>query len=137
VVVCFVHNVLDALLGLDGLLLLGGDALVVTIYVCQKKKKKKVLARKVHEHCQLAPPFNKALLSFSFSFLRGNTEELGQTSGSDKQVDGEERVVLGDDDERVSGPDQAGGGQGDVLRQGQVLGRAGQITDTGTDKCLE
>ena len=49
---------------------------------------------------------------FFFFFLLKDTVELGQSSGGDKQVDGEQAVVLGDNDKRVSRPDDTGSSQG-------------------------
>lgn len=43
--------------------------------------------------------------------------------------------VLRFDNEAPTGPYRAGACKGDVLRKGEVLGRARKVTDTGEDKC--
>lgn len=60
--------------------------------------------------------------------------DLDDSDDAEEEVDGGEQVVLGLDDEAPAGPDETGGGQGAVLLQGELLGRAGEVGDTGEDE---
>lgn len=59
---------------------------------------------------------------------------LRHADETEEEVDGGQEVVLGLDDEAPAGPDDAGGRQGGVLREGELLGGAGKVGDTGEDK---
>lgn len=59
---------------------------------------------------------------------------LDDADDAEEEVDGGEQVVLGLDDKTPAGPDEAGGGQGAVLLQGELLGRAGEVGDAGEDE---
>lgn len=60
--------------------------------------------------------------------------DLDDSDDAEEEVDGGEQVVLGLDDEAPAGPDETRGGQGAVLLQGELLGGAGEVGDTGEDK---
>ena len=59
---------------------------------------------------------------------------LDDADDAEEEVDGGEEVVLGGDDEAPARPDQAGGRQGAVLLQGEVLGGAGEVGHAGEDE---
>lgn len=56
---------------------------------------------------------------------------LGDADDAQEEVDGGEEVVLRGDDEAPPGPDDARGGQGAILRQRELLGRAGKVGHAG------
>jgi hypothetical protein len=60
--------------------------------------------------------------------------DLDDADDTEEEVDGGEEVVLGLDDEAPAGPDEAGGRQGAVLLQGELLGGAGEVGDAGEDE---
>ena len=60
--------------------------------------------------------------------------DLDDADDAEEEVDGCEQVVLGLDDEAPAGPDEARGRQGAVLLQRELLGRAGEVGDTGEDE---
>lgn len=81
-----------------------------------------------------------------------DTADLDNTDTSEEEVDSSEpspsvsfphyhnpgsryiQVVLGGDDHAPTSPDAASGHQGTVLSEGELLGRAAKIGDTGDDK---
>lgn len=63
-----------------------------------------------------------------------NARALGDAHETQEEVDGGQEVVLGLDDEAPAGPDEAGGGQGGVLGEGEFLGGTGKVGDTGEDE---
>lgn len=60
--------------------------------------------------------------------------DLDDADDAEEEVDGGQQVVLGLDDEAPAGPDEAGGGQGTVLGEGEFLGGAGEVGDAGEDE---
>lgn len=63
-----------------------------------------------------------------------DTGDLDDADDAEEEVDGGEQVVLGLDDEAPAGPDDTRGRQGAVLLQGELLGRASEVGDTGDDE---
>jgi len=59
-----------------------------------------------------------------------NPVQLDNTSQTNKAVNCSQRVVDGDDDQRVAYPDRTGSCQSEILGNGQLLGWPLQITDT-------
>lgn len=60
--------------------------------------------------------------------------DLDDADDAEEEVDGGEQVVLGLDDEAPARPDEAGGGQGAVLLQRELLGGATEVGDAGEDE---
>lgn len=60
--------------------------------------------------------------------------DLDDADDAEEEVDGGEQVVLGLDDEAPARPDEAGGRQGAVLLQRELLGRAAEVGDAGEDE---
>lgn len=60
--------------------------------------------------------------------------DLDDADDAEEEVDGGEQVVLGLDDEAPARPDEAGGGQGSVLLQRELLGRAAEVGYAGEDE---
>jgi len=65
---------------------------------------------------------------------RQDAGDLDDADDAEEEVDGGEQVVLGLDDEAPARPDEAGGSQGAVLLQRELLGRAGEVGDAGEDE---
>lgn len=59
---------------------------------------------------------------------------LRDADEAEEEVDGGQEVVLGLDDEAPAGPDEARGRQGAVLGEGEFLGGAGKVGDSGEDE---
>lgn len=59
--------------------------------------------------------------------------DLDDADDAEEEVDGGEQVVLGLDDEAPARPDDAGSGQGAVLLQRELLGRAAEVGYAGED----
>lgn len=66
--------------------------------------------------------------------VHGNAGQLCDADATKEKVDGGKEVVLRGDDEAPARPDGAGGGEGGVLGQGELVGRAGEVTDSGEDE---
>lgn len=66
--------------------------------------------------------------------VNDNARDLDDADDTKEEVDGGEQVVLGLDDEAPAGPNEARGRQRGVLRQRELLGRAGKVGDTGEDE---
>lgn len=58
-----------------------------------------------------------------------NPAQLGNADGPHEQVDREQIPTLGNDDQRVPGPNDARGCQHTALPQAQLLGWSGRIAD--------
>lgn len=66
--------------------------------------------------------------------MKQDPADLDDTHDTEEEVDGGEQHVLGLDNQAPTSPDEARGGQGAVLGEGELLGGAGEIGDTGEDK---
>lgn len=60
--------------------------------------------------------------------------DLDDTHDTEEEVDGGQQHVLGLDDQAPTGPDEARGGQGAVLGEGELLGGTGKVRDTGENE---
>lgn len=60
--------------------------------------------------------------------------DLDDADYAEEEVDGGKQVVLGLDNEAPARPDEAGGRQGAVLLQRELLGRATEVGDAGEDE---
>lgn len=63
-----------------------------------------------------------------------DARDLDDADDAEEEVDCSQEVVLGLDDEAPAGPDEAGGGQGAVLGEGELLGGAAKVGDAGEDE---
>lgn len=59
---------------------------------------------------------------------------MNETDDSEEEVDSGKEVVLGLDDHAPASPDETGAGQGKVLGEGELLGGACEVGDTGKDE---
>lgn len=68
--------------------------------------------------------------------VRVGTIQLCRRRERDKEIHGEEAVVLGYNHKRVAGPNESGGGQGGRLCDRELVSWPCQVTQTGNDEAL-
>jgi hypothetical protein len=76
----------------------------------------------------------KSGLVLDAGVVHENASSLGGADAEEEEVDRSQEQVAGLDDEAPASPDQAGGSQSGVLREGEVLCGTGEIGGAGEDE---